>query len=206
MHFVMHEVLNVQEVYKSLPAHQEVDQDTIQQILEQAAKFAKEVVQPLNQIGDKQGCTRHDDGSVTTPAGFKEAYEQYVQAGWPALACSPDYDGQGLPVLLNTALYEMLNSANQAWTMYPGLSHGAYECLKAHGTPEQKSLYLKKLVSGEWLGTMCLTEPHCGTDLGLIKTKAELQSDGTYAITGTKIFISRRRSIDFYKNERAFKN
>ena len=190
MHFVMHEVLNVQEAFKSLPAHQEIDQDTIQQILEQAAKFAKEVVQPLNQIGDKQGCTRHDNGAVTTPAGFKEAYEQYVQAGWPALACSPEYDGQGLPVLLNTALYEMLNSANQAWTMYPGLSHGAYECLKAHGTPEQKSLYLKKLVSGEWLGTMCLTEPHCGTDLGLLKTKAEPQSDGTYAITGTKIFIS----------------
>jgi len=190
MQFVMHEVLNVQEVFKSLPAHQEIDQDTIQQILEQAAKFAKEVVQPLNQIGDKQGCTRHDNGAVTTPVGFKEAYEQYVQAGWPALACSPEYDGQGLPVLLNTALYEMLNSANQAWTMYPGLSHGAYECLKAHGTPEQKSLYLKKLVSGEWLGTMCLTEPHCGTDLGLLKTKAEAHGDGTYAITGTKIFIS----------------
>ncbi len=190
MQFVMHEVLGVTDVFKSLPVHKEIDQDTINQILEQAAKFAKEVVQPLNQNGDKQGCTRHPDGTVTTPDGFKQAYEQYVQAGWPSLACSPEHGGQGLPVLLNTALYEMLNSANQAWTMYPGLSHGAYECLQAHGTAEQKALYLEKLVSGEWLGTMCLTEPQCGTDLGILKTKAEPQADGSYAITGTKIFIS----------------
>jgi alkylation response protein AidB-like acyl-CoA dehydrogenase len=153
MQFVMHEVLGVTDVFKALPAHTEIDQDTVNQILEQAAKFAKEVVQPLNQNGDKQGCTRHPDGTVTTPDGFKQAYEQYVEAGWPALACNPEHGGQGLPVLLNTALYEMLNSANQAWTMYPGLSHGAYECLQAHGTPEQKTLYLEKLVSGEWLGT-----------------------------------------------------
>ena len=190
MHFVMHEVFNAASVFKTLPKHQDVDQDTINQILDEAAKFAKDVVQPLNRIGDEQGCTRHPDGSVTTPAGFKQAYEQYVAAGWPSLACSTEQGGQGLPILLNTVLYEMLNSANQAWTMYPGLSHGAYECLQAHGTPEQKNLYLKKLVSGEWLGTMCLTEPQCGTDLGILKTKAEPVGDGVYAITGTKIFIS----------------
>ena len=156
MHFVMHEVFNAASVFKTLPKHQDVDQDTINQILDEAAKFAKDVVQPLNRIGDEQGCTRHPDGSVTTPAGFKQAYEQYVAAGWPSLACSTEQGGQGLPILLNTVLYEMLNSANQAWTMYPGLSHGAYECLQAHGTPEQKNLYLKKLVSGEWLGTCLL--------------------------------------------------
>jgi len=153
-------------------------------------KFASEVAFPLNQVGDKEGCTRHEDGSITTPTGFKAAYDQYVTGGWPALSCDPKYGGQGLPQLLNTVLYEVLNSANQAWTMYPGLSHGAYECLHAHGTPEQKSIYLEKLVSGKWTGTMCLTEPQCGTDLGILKTKAEPLSDGTYSINGTKIFIS----------------
>ena len=190
MQFVMHEVLKVQDTYKGLDAFKEIDAQTIDQILEEAGKFCSEVIFPLNQSGDKEGCTRNPDGSVTTPTGFKEAYQQFVEAGWPSLGCDPAFGGQGLPQLINTATYEMMNAANQAWTMYPGLSHGAYECLHAHGTPEQKKIYLEKLVSGAWTGTMCLTEPHCGTDLGLLKTKAEPQADGTYKITGTKIFIS----------------
>ena len=188
--FVIHELLNAEKAFSQLPAYQDVDTDTMNQIIEEAGRFASEVAFPLNQIGDKEGCTHHEDGSVTTPTGFKTAYDQYVAGGWPALSCDPEYGGQGLPQLLNTVLYETLNSANQAWTMYPGLSHGAYECLHAHGTPEQKSIYLEKLVSGKWTGTMCLTEPQCGTDLGILKTKAEPLSDGTYSINGTKIFIS----------------
>ena len=188
--FVIHELLNADKTFATLPAYKEVDKDTINQIVEEAGKFASEVAFPLNQVGDKEGCTRHDDGSVTTPTGFKEAYKQYVESGWPALSCDPEYGGQGLPQLLNSALYETLNSANQSWAMYPGLSHGAYECLHAHGTPEQKKIYLEKLVSGHWTGTMCLTEPQCGTDLGILKTKAEPLADGSYCITGTKIFIS----------------
>lgn len=188
--FVIHELLDASKEFSNLPAYQDADKDTMNQIIEEAGKFASEIAFPLNQIGDKEGCTRHVDGSVTTPNGFKQAYEQYVAGGWPTLSCDPEYGGQGLPQLLNTVLYETLNSANQSWTMYPGLSYGAYECLHAHGTDEQKKTYLEKLVSGQWTGTMCLTEPHCGTDLGLLKTKAEPQADGTYAITGTKIFIS----------------
>ncbi|WP_321794335.1 acyl-CoA dehydrogenase C-terminal domain-containing protein [Caballeronia sp. J97] len=190
MQFVLHEVLNVEAELKSMPKHADLDADTINQVLEEAGKFCSEVVFPLNQSGDREGCTYEGDGVVKTPAGFKAAYRQYIDAGWPALGCDPEYGGQGLPAFVNNALYEMLNSANQAWTMYPGLSHGAYECLHAHGTPEQKSTYLSKLVSGEWTGTMCLTEPHCGTDLGILRTKAEPNSDGSYALTGTKIFIS----------------
>ncbi|MDB5790103.1 MAG: acyl-CoA dehydrogenase [Massilia sp.] len=191
MQFVLHEFLNVTEEFKNLPAYQEIDADIINQVLEEGAKFTQEVLFPLNHSGDREGC--HYDAAtktVTTPKGFKEAYKQYVEAGWGALACDPEYGGQGLPVSLNNSFYEMLNSANQAWTMYPGLSHGAYECLKEHGTDEQKQLYLPKLVSGEWTGTMCLTEAHCGTDLGLLRSKAEPQGDGTYKITGSKIFIS----------------
>jgi alkylation response protein AidB-like acyl-CoA dehydrogenase len=190
MQFVIHELLAADKTFSQLPAHIEIDQETMNQIIEEAGKFASEVVFPLNQIGDREGCRRHDDGSVSTPNGFKSAYQQYIEGGWPALSCDPQYGGQGLPQLINTVLYETLNSANQSWTMYPGLSHGAYECLHAHGTDEQKKIYLEKLVSGQWTGTMCLTEPQCGTDLGILKTKAEPQSNGTYAITGTKIFIS----------------
>jgi alkylation response protein AidB-like acyl-CoA dehydrogenase len=190
MQFVLHELLDVEGTLKSLPAHAEIDAETINQIIEEAGKFCSEVIFPLNQIGDREGCTYAGDGVVTTPSGFREAYEQYVQAGWPSLGCDPAYGGQGLPILVNNAVYEMLNSANQAWTMYPGLSHGAYECLHAHGTDEQKKLYLEKLVSGVWTGTMCLTEPHCGTDLGILRTKAEPDAGGSYRITGTKIFIS----------------
>ncbi|GAB3625193.1 acyl-CoA dehydrogenase [Pandoraea terrae] len=189
MQFVLHELLDVENELKALPRHADIDADTINQVLKEAGKFCSEVVFPLNQVGDQEGC-RYHDGVVKAPTGFKEAYQQYVDAGWPALACDPDHGGQGLPVLVNNALYEMLNSANQAWTMYPGLSHGAYECLHAHGTPAQKAVYLPKIVSGEWTGTMCLTEPHCGTDLGILRSKAEPNDDGSYAITGTKIFIS----------------
>ncbi|CAM2140803.1 3-methylmercaptopropionyl-CoA dehydrogenase [Pararobbsia alpina] len=189
MQFVLHELLNVEAELKQMPKHVDIDADTVNQVIEEAGKFCADVVFPLNQSGDEEGC-HWADGVVTTPKGFKEAYKQYVEAGWPALACDPDFGGQGLPIFMNNALFEMLNSSNQAWTMYPGLSHGAYEALHAHGTDEQKRVYLAKLVSGEWTGTMCLTEPHCGTDLGMLRTKAEPQADGTYKITGTKIFIS----------------
>jgi len=191
MRFVMHEVLRVEDEFKALPAHAETDADTINAVLEEGGKFAAEVAFPLNISGDAEGCkldkTNH---AVTTPKGFKEAYAQYIKGGWAALSCDTEYGGQGLPFVVNQCFYEMMNSANQSWTMYPGLSHGAYECLHAHGTPEQKALYLPKLTSGEWTGTMCLTEPHCGTDLGMLRTKAEPLANGSYAITGQKIFIS----------------
>ncbi|HEY8050278.1 MAG TPA: acyl-CoA dehydrogenase C-terminal domain-containing protein [Ramlibacter sp.] len=191
MQFVMHEVLKVADEYKAMPAHADVDVDTINAILEEGGKFASEVAFPLNRSGDEEGCKLDaKTHEVTTPKGFKEAYHQYVEGGWPALSCDPEYGGQGLPIVVNQAFYEMLNSANQAWTMYAGLTHGAYECIREHGTPGQKTTYLPKLTSGEWTGTMCLTEPHCGTDLGLLRTKAEPQADGTYRITGNKIFIS----------------
>lgn len=191
MQFVMHEMLNVSDALKQIPRHADTDTDTINAVLEEGGKFAAEVLFPLNISGDQEGCTLNPQTrEVTTPKGFKEAYAQYVEGGWAALSCDPEYGGQGLPFVINQCMYEMMNSANQAWTMYPGLSHGAYECLQAHGTDEQKKQLLPKLVSGEWLGTMCLTEPHCGTDLGLLRTKAEPQADGTYKINGTKIFIS----------------
>ena len=191
MQFVMHELLQVTDEYKAMPAHAEVDVDTINAVLEEGGKFAAEVIFPLNISGDEEGCTLDKTThEVTTPKGFKEAFQTYVAGGWPALSADPDYGGQGLPIVVNQCFYEMLNSANQAWTMYPGLTHGAYECLHAHGTPEQKAMFLPKLTSGEWTGTMCLTEPHCGTDLGLLRTKAEPQADGSYRITGQKIFIS----------------
>lgn len=191
MQFVLHELLDVNTALQAMPKHAEVDTDTINAVLEEGGKFAAEVVFPLNISGDQQGCKLdRDTHEVTPPDGFKAAYDQYVVGGWPALSCDPEYGGQGLPFVVNQCFYEMLNSANQAWTMYPGLSHGAYECLHAHGTPEQKATFLPKLTSGEWTGTMCLTEPHCGTDLGLLRTKAEPQADGTYRITGQKIFIS----------------
>jgi alkylation response protein AidB-like acyl-CoA dehydrogenase len=191
MQFVLHELLAVEGELKHLPKYEEIDADIINQVLEEGGKFTSEVLFPLNHSGDREGC-HHDKVTkeVTTPKGFKEAYQQYVAAGWPALSCDPEFGGQGLPLVLNNSFYEMMNSANQAWTMYPGLSHGAYECIHEHGTPEQKALYLPKLISGDWTGTMCLTEPHCGTDLGMLRSKAEPQADGSYKITGAKIFIS----------------
>ncbi len=191
MQFVLHELLEVDTALSALPAHASLDAATINQVLEEGGKFVAEVIFPLNHSGDREGC--HFDAemhTVTTPQGFVDAYRRYVDAGWPSVSCDPEFGGQGLPMVLNNAFYEMLNSANQAWTMYPGLSHGAYECLHAHGTPEQKALYLPKLVSGEWTGTMCLTEAHCGTDLGLLRTKAVPEADGSYRLTGNKIFIS----------------
>jgi len=191
MRFVLHEVLDVVATLKRLPAHADVDADTIDAVLEEGGKFASEVLAPLNAVGDEQGCTLDKaTHEVTSPKGFKEAYAKYVEGGWPALSCDPAYGGQGLPHVVSQCLFEMLNSANQAWTMYPGLSHGAYECLHTHGTDVQKRLYLDKLTSGHWTGTMCLTEPQCGTDLGLLRTKAEPQADGSYKLTGNKIFIS----------------
>ena len=191
MQFVMHEVLNVTDDLKACTNHADIDADTINAVLEEAGKFAAEVAFPLNISGDEEGCKLDQKThAVTTPKGFKEAYAQYVQAGWPALSCDPAFGGQGLPLVVNQCFYEMLNSANQAWTMYPGLTHGAYASLHTYGTDEQKATYLHKMTSGEWTGTMCLTEPHCGTDLGLMRTKAEPQADGTYKLTGNKIFIS----------------
>jgi len=191
MQFVLHELFNVVEEFKTMPTHAEVDAETINAVLEEGGKFASEVLFPLNQSGDEEGCTLDKTThEVKAPKGFKQAYATYVEGGWPALSCDPAFGGQGLPITINQCLYEMLNSANQAWTMYPGLTHGAYEALHEHGTPEQKAMYLPKLTSGEWTGTMCLTEPHCGTDLGMLRSKAEPQADGSYRITGSKIFIS----------------
>ena len=191
MQFVMHELLHVVDDFKAMPVHADIDADTINAVLEEGGRFAAEVAFPLNISGDAQGCqldqTTHE---VTTPAGFKAAYARYIDGGWAALACDPAFGGQGLPLVVNQCFYEMLNSANQAWAMYPGLTHGAYAALYTHGTDSQKQTYLHKMTSGEWTGSMCLTEPHCGTDLGLMRTKAEPQLDGTYKLTGNKIFIS----------------
>ena len=190
LQFVLHELLDVTSHFRQMPRQREVDRALVDQLTEEGGKFCAEVLFPLNRSGDEEGCTYVGDGVVRTPRGFKEAWQQFVAAGWPALTCDPEFGGQGLPYTLQTVLQEMMNSANQAWTMYPGLTHGAYDCLLHHGTPEQKALYLPKLVSGQWTGTMCLTEPHCGTDLGMLRSRAEPQPDGSFRITGTKIFIS----------------
>jgi alkylation response protein AidB-like acyl-CoA dehydrogenase len=189
MRYVIEEVLGLPVQWAGLPAFADLDADTARQVLEEAACFATEVLAPTNANGDLEGCTLIN-GEVRTPRGFKEAYRAFVEAGWPALACAPDAGGQGLPQVLNAALYEMLAAANHAWTMYPGLLHGAYECLHAHASPELKQRYLGKVVSGEWLSTMCLTEAHAGSDLGLLSTRAQPAGDGSYRIKGTKIFIS----------------
>lgn len=187
--FLLKDVLDI-ERYSNLPGFADAPMDVIDQVLEEGAKFCEGVLAPLNKVGDEHGCTRHDDGSVTTPPGFKEAYAQFVAAGWPALSSDPNYGGQGLPHIVALAWNEMVASANMAFGMYPGLSHGAYEAIHQHGSDEQKRTYLPKLVTGEWTGTMNLTEPHCGTDLGMLRTKAIPQADGSYRITGQKIFIS----------------
>jgi len=191
MQFVMHELLNVVDHLKMMPRHAEIDAHTIDAVVEEGGKFAAEVLAPINLSGDELGCVLDKaNHAVKTPPGFKQAYATFVEGGWPSLTADPQFGGQGLPIVLNQCLFEMLNSANQAWTMYPGLSHGAYECLHAHGTDAQKAMYLPKLTSGQWTGTMCLTEPHCGTDLGLLRSKAEPQPDGSCKISGQKIFIS----------------
>jgi len=188
MRFILNDVLQI-EKYANLPGFSDASPDLVDAILEEGAKMAQEVLFPLNQVGDKEGCT-FKNGEVTTPPGFKEAYKTFIEAGWPALGGEPEYGGQGLPNVVGTCILEIMSSANMAFGMYPGLSHGAYSALIQHGSDEQKAKYLPKLVSGEWTGTMNLTEPHCGTDLGLMRTKAEPQEDGSFKITGTKIFIS----------------
>jgi len=187
--FLLKDVLDI-ERYSNLPGFADAPMDLIDQVLEEGAKFCEGVLAPLNKVGDEHGCTRHEDGSVTTPPGFKDAYKQLVDAGWPALSSDPAFGGQGMPHIVALAWNEMVASSNMAFGMYPGLSHGAYEAIHRHGSDEQKQTYLPKLVTGEWTGTMNLTEPHCGTDLGLLRTKAIPQADGSYRITGQKIFIS----------------
>ncbi|MEZ5952813.1 MAG: acyl-CoA dehydrogenase C-terminal domain-containing protein [Hyphomonas sp.] len=189
MQFILHDVLQIQN-YSNLPGFEEVTPDLVNAILEEGGKFAKEVLYPLRAIGDQQGCIRNADASVKTPDGFPDAYKQLVEGGWPLLSVSPDMGGQGLPHIVNIAWTEMVSSSNMAFGMYPGLTHGAYQALMAGGSEELKQKYGPKMASAEWAGTMNLTEPQCGTDLGLIKTKAVPQPDGTYKITGQKIWIS----------------
>jgi alkylation response protein AidB-like acyl-CoA dehydrogenase len=191
MRFVLNEVLDVSGQLSGIAEFAAVDAATINQFLGETAKLAEEVLAPLNRVGDTEGCAYNRDAkTVKTPTGFKEAYTQFCESGMTGFACDPKYGGLGMPQVLNTALSEMFCSANLAFGMYPGLTHGAYNALHEYGTDAQKDTYLPKLVSGEWAGTMCLTEPQCGTDLGLITTKAVKQADGSYAVTGTKIFIS----------------
>ncbi|QHQ35548.1 acyl-CoA dehydrogenase C-terminal domain-containing protein [Algicella marina] len=185
--FVLHDMLKVS--HKDIPGYDELDRDFTSAILEEAGKIARDVLAPLNVVGDTQGC-HLENGVVRTPEGFKEAFDLVREGGWTGLDCDPEYGGQGMPYVLATAVGETHVSANMALNMYPGLTHGAYSAIHAHGSEEQKSTYLPKLVSCEWTGTMNLTEPHCGTDLGLLRTKAEPQDDGSYKITGQKIFIS----------------
>jgi alkylation response protein AidB-like acyl-CoA dehydrogenase len=187
--FLLRDVLQL-ERYANLPAFADASIDVVEQILEEAGRFTGEVLAPLNSVGDKEGCRWSPDFTVTTPTGFKAAYTQLVEAGWPALGAEPAYGGQGLPHVVNLAFSEMSSAANMAFSMYPGLTHGAYSAILAGGSDAQKDLYLPKLASGEWGGTMNLTEPHCGTDLGLLRTKAVPNGDGTYKISGQKIWIS----------------
>ncbi|WP_435310395.1 acyl-CoA dehydrogenase C-terminal domain-containing protein [Primorskyibacter sedentarius] len=187
MQFLLHEMLNVSAV--DVPGYDELEADFTGAVLEEAGKLASEVLAPLNTVGDTEGCVL-ENGVVRTPTGFKDAFKQMQEGGWTALDCDPEYGGQGMPYLLGTAVGEIFVGANMAFNMYQGLTHGAYSAIHAHGSDEQKATYLPKMVTCEWTGTMNLTEPHCGTDLGLMRTKAEPQDDGSYKITGQKIFIS----------------
>ncbi len=188
MRFNLYDVFGGDDI-ASLPGYEDFTRDLIDPVLDEAAKLCEEVLFPLNRSGDEEGCT-FENGVVRTPKGFKEAYRLFREGGWTSIACDPDYGGQGMPAVVNTLVEEMICSANLSFGMYPGLSHGAYVSLASHGSDELKAAYLPKLVDGTWSGTMCLTEPHCGTDLGLLRTAAIPQDDGSYAITGTKIFIS----------------
>ncbi|MGB6650604.1 MAG: acyl-CoA dehydrogenase C-terminal domain-containing protein [Xanthobacteraceae bacterium] len=187
--FLLSDVFHIDR-YNNLPGFADATPDLLEAVLEEAGKFCEDVLTPLNRVGDKEGCRRHDAGSVTTPTGFKEAYKRLIEGGWIGASSPPEFGGQGLPRVLSQAIGEFLVSANMAFAMYSGLTQGAAAALLVHGSPEQKALYLPKLVSGEWTGTMNLTEPQCGTDLGLVRTRATPQTDGSYKISGTKIFIS----------------
>ncbi|MCW5682376.1 MAG: acyl-CoA dehydrogenase family protein, partial [Xanthobacteraceae bacterium] len=187
--FLLRDVFNIAR-YDNLPGFADATPDTVEAILSEGGKFCEEVLAPLNQVGDREGCKRAADGSVTTPKGFKEAYRQMAEGGWIGLSSDEKYGGQGLPFVIGAAMNEYLSSANMAFSMYPGLTLGAVRALRTHGSEELRNTYLPKMIGGQWTGTMNLTEPHCGTDLGLIKTKAAKQTDGSYKITGTKIFIS----------------
>ncbi|MEZ5744388.1 MAG: acyl-CoA dehydrogenase C-terminal domain-containing protein [Sphingomonadaceae bacterium] len=187
--FIINEVIKLSD-YAHLEGFEAATPDIVDAVLEEGGKFAAEVLAPLNASGDAEGCTRKQDGSVTTPEGFKEAFDQFREAGWGTLSQPAEFGGQGMPEVLGFAVEEFLSSANMAFAMYPGLTNGAVNALLVKGSPEQQETYVHKMVSGEWTGTMNLTEPQCGTDLGLIRTKAEPQLDGSYLITGTKIFIS----------------
>ena len=186
--FLFHETFRIHE-RQDIEGYADLTEDLTSQIFDEAGKVAREVLLPINQVGDQQGC-RLENGVVRTPDGFKEAFDAMREGGWPSLECDPEYGGQGMPNIVATAVGEMSSACNMAFAMYPGLTHGAYSALHEHGTEEQKQTYLPKLVSGEWTGTMNLTEPHCGTDLGLIRTKAVPQDDGSFSISGQKIFIS----------------
>jgi alkylation response protein AidB-like acyl-CoA dehydrogenase len=188
MKFVYRELFDGDGLQK-LEGYGDFTADVIDAVLEEAGKLASEVLFPLNLSGDGEGCTL-ENGVVRTPKGFKEAYDQFAAGGWCGIACDPEFGGQGLPKAVNMMIEEMICSSNMAFGMYPGLTHGAYNALELYGTDEQKQMYLPKFVDGSWSGTMCLTEPHCGTDLGLIRTKADPQADGSFKVTGTKIFIS----------------
>ncbi len=187
MQFLLHDVLKVGE--SDIPGYDELEPDFTSAVLDEAGKLASEVLAPLNAVGDTEGCVL-EDGTVRTPRGFREAYEKLREGGWMGLDCEPEHGGQGMPYILGTAVGEIFVSANMSLNMYQGLTHGAYSTINAHGTEEQKATFLPKMVEGVWTGTMNLTEPHCGTDLGLMRTRAEPQEDGSYRITGTKIFIS----------------
>jgi len=189
VNFLLNDVFQIDR-YDNLPGFSDASADVREAILGEAAKLSEEVLQPLNRVGDLEGCTRHDDGRVTTPKGFKEAFKQVAEGGWLGLAVPSEYGGQGLPVTLSQIVAEFQCSANMAFTMYGGLTMGATAALLVHGSPEQKKMFVPKMVAGEWTGTMNLTEPQCGTDLGLLRSKAVKQADGSYRISGTKIFIS----------------
>jgi alkylation response protein AidB-like acyl-CoA dehydrogenase len=187
--FILQNVLQAPQQLAELPAYADFDSDLLVQVTDEAGKFVGEVIAPLNREGDEVGA-QWKAGAVTMPPGFRDAYQAFWQAGWPSLACATEDGGQGLPAALEAMLYENLSAANHGWTMAPGLLHGAYECIKHHASPELKARYLEKVATGEWLATMCLTEPHAGSDLGLCRTKAVPLADGRYALSGTKIFIS----------------